>query len=109
MTNCTSHSDPNAAMLEPSARRAREPSDHSDDQPSVTATRTAERASPASDIFSAGVVLLELALAPGPLPAPFDHVASDFDAASLVPAGLPGDWTPRLRAMLDVDPAARGR
>ena len=77
--------------------------------PAGQLVRASHAASPASDIFSAGVVLLELALAPGPLPAPFDHVASDFDAASLVPAGLPGDWTPRLRAMLDVDPAARGR
>lgn len=64
-------------------------------------------ASPASDIFSAGVVLLELALSPGPLPAPFDHVASDFDAAELVPAGLPDGWTLRLRAMLARDPVAR--
>ena len=64
-------------------------------------------ASPASDVFSAGVVLLELALAPGPLPAPFDHVASDFDAAELVPEGLPDGWTPRLRAMLARDPTAR--
>ena len=64
-------------------------------------------ATPASDVFSAGVVLLELALAPTPLPGPFDHVSGDFDAAALVPEGMPGGWTPRLRAMLATEPAAR--
>ena len=64
-------------------------------------------ASAASDIFSAGVVLLELALAPAPLPAPFDHVSGDFDAAALVPPDLPGGWSRRLADMLAADPAAR--
>ena len=64
-------------------------------------------ATAASDVFSAGVVLLELALAPGALPAPFDHVSGDFDAAEWVPEDLPDGWTPRLRAMLATDPAAR--
>jgi len=64
-------------------------------------------ASPATDIFSAGVVLLELALAPAALPAPFDHVSGDFDAASLVPAGLPDGWTARLQGMLATDPGQR--
>ena len=76
--------------------------------PTSATTSARPTATPASDIFSAGVVLLELALAPGPLPAPFDHVASDFDAAALVPEGLPDGWTPRLRAMLAQDPDARG-
>jgi serine/threonine protein kinase len=64
-------------------------------------------ATPASDVFSAGVVLLELALAPTALPAPFDHVSGDFDAAALVPEDLPEGWTPRLRAMLAAAPAER--
>lgn len=61
----------------------------------------------ASDIFSAGVVLLELALAPAALPAPFDHVSGDFDAAGLVPPGLPDGWTARLQSMLAADPGRR--
>jgi len=69
--------------------------------------RGGRAATPASDVFSAGVVLLELALAPAALPAPFDHVSGDFDAAALVPEALPGGWTPRLRAMLAADPDAR--
>ncbi len=62
-------------------------------------------ATPASDIFSAGVVLLELAL--GSLPNTFDQITSDLGAADLVPDGLDEDWSGRLRAMLDPSPAAR--
>ncbi len=74
-------------------------------QPGVAPTRGL--ASAASDVFSAGVVLLELALTPTTLPAPFDHVSGDFDAAALVPDDLPGGWTPRLRTMLAADPDQR--
>jgi serine/threonine protein kinase len=71
------------------------------------AAPTRHVASAASDIFSAGVVLLELALAPATLPAPFDHVSGDFDAAGLVPEGLPDGWTARLQRMLAADPGQR--
>ena len=69
--------------------------------------RAHARPSAAADVFSAGAVLLELALTPAPLPDLFDQVAGDFDAAALVPAALPGDWTPRLRRMLAADPGER--
>lgn len=64
-------------------------------------------ATPASDRFSAGVVLLELALYPAALPGEFDHVGGDFTAEALVPGGLPDGWTDRLRRLLATDPAAR--
>lgn len=64
-------------------------------------------ATPASDLFSAGVVLLELAIHPAALPAEFDRVSGDFAAEALVPADLPGEWTPRLRRLLAADPSAR--
>jgi tRNA A-37 threonylcarbamoyl transferase component Bud32 len=64
-------------------------------------------ATPASDLFSAGVVLLELALSPAPLPAEFDHVGGEFDAPAQVPEDLPDGWTARLRRMLAPDPAMR--
>lgn len=72
-----------------------------------SAEASAHRATAASDVFSAGVVLLELALHPQPLPAVFDRVAGDFDAAAHVPADLPEGWSERLRRMLAADPAAR--
>ncbi|MEZ4381752.1 MAG: serine/threonine-protein kinase [Nannocystaceae bacterium] len=65
------------------------------------------RATQASDIFSAGVVLLELALTPSPLAEEFDRVSGDLDAAHHVPDDLPDGWTARLRQMLAADPAAR--
>lgn len=68
-------------------------------------TKDAPTASLHSDRFSAGAVLLELAL--GSLPPAFDHVDGSFDAPALVPEDLPDDWTPRLRALLQPDPEAR--
>lgn len=65
------------------------------------------RATPASDRFSAGVVLLELSRAPAPLPDVFDRMDDDFDPAPFVPEGLPGPWGARLRALLSKDPEAR--
>jgi tRNA A-37 threonylcarbamoyl transferase component Bud32 len=65
------------------------------------------RSTPASDRFSAGVVLLELARTPSPLPEEFDRMDGGFDAASFVPDDLPAPWTERLRALLSSDPEAR--
>ncbi|MCB9701667.1 MAG: protein kinase [Myxococcales bacterium] len=65
------------------------------------------RASQAADIFSAGVVLLEIASAPAPLADLFDRASADLDAAAQVPEGLPEGWSERLRRMLAADPAAR--
>ncbi|MEM6294634.1 MAG: serine/threonine-protein kinase [Myxococcota bacterium] len=69
-------------------------------------TRDADATATArSDRFSAGAVLLELAL--GALPAAFDHVDGGFDATAFVPDALPGTWSERLRALLSADPEAR--
>jgi serine/threonine protein kinase len=64
-------------------------------------------ATPASDLFSAGVLLLELALAPEPLPEAFDRIDHTLDASALVPDDLPGGWTPTIRSLLSLDPEAR--
>ncbi|EDM77559.1 putative eukaryotic-type serine/threonine protein kinase [Plesiocystis pacifica SIR-1] len=70
------------------------------------------RASPASDLFGAGVVLLELAIAPAPLPRDFDRLDPNFDprplaAELLTKAGTDAAWAERLAALLAPDPAAR--
>jgi len=64
-------------------------------------------ATPASDLFSAGVVLLELATTPKPLPDMFDRMDPDFDAASVVPDTLPGAWSNQLRTLLSIRPEER--
>jgi tRNA A-37 threonylcarbamoyl transferase component Bud32 len=61
----------------------------------------------ASDRFSAGVVLLELALLPAPLPDAFDRLDDDLDADKEVPDDLPEPWRGTLRALLAKDPDAR--
>ena len=76
--------------------------------PELRSAGSALRAAPASDLFAAGVVLLEFALHPRPLPAVFDQVGGDFDAAEHVPKDLPDGWSPRLARLLAADPAARG-
>jgi hypothetical protein len=63
---------------------------------------------PASDRWSAAVVLLELALTPTPLPDAFDRIDGDFDARAFVPEDLPEPWGERLRARLHPDPQERG-
>ena len=65
------------------------------------------RATPASDWFSAGVVLLELSCAPAPLPQIFDRLDATLDVRDLVPGGLPEAWRDRLRRLLSPDPQGR--
>lgn len=62
---------------------------------------------PATDRFSAGVVLLELALSPGPLPEVFDRIDGTFDATAMVPDDLPTPWGDTLRRLLSADPEVR--
>ncbi len=69
--------------------------------------RGGARATPASDRFSAGVVLLELAFAPRPLPDALDRIDADLDARSLVPDTVPEPWLQTLTKLLSPDPDAR--
>jgi tRNA A-37 threonylcarbamoyl transferase component Bud32 len=68
-------------------------------------------ASPASDLYAAGVVLLELAASPAVLPPEFDRLDLGFDARAtlpeLLPAALLDDWRAPLERLLDPDPKAR--
>lgn len=67
-------------------------------------------ASPASDLYAAGVVLLELAIMPEHLPREFDRLDDDFDARSVLASVLVGElasWRPLLEWLLAPDPAAR--
>jgi serine/threonine protein kinase len=69
--------------------------------------RQGGRATMATDRFAAGVVLLELSLAPAPLPDVFDRLDGELDAARFVPDELAQGWSERLRAVLADDPEAR--
>jgi serine/threonine protein kinase len=69
----------------------------------------AGKPTPASDRWSAAVVLLELAITPTPLPDAFDRIDGEFDARTFVPEDLPEPWGERLRARLDPDPEGRTR
>ena len=62
---------------------------------------------PATDAYAAGVVLLEVALGPGRLPAAFDTPEGPRDARRFVPDDLPGPLAQRLARLLDPDPARR--
>lgn len=106
--------------LSPELRRApevgREPAPGSTSDPAAPRALEADpsdparrgaRATPASDLFAAGVVLLELAFAPQPLPEPLDRIDADFDARQLVPDTLPVAWQHTLRSLLSPDPEAR--
>ncbi len=64
-------------------------------------------ATPASDFFSAGVVLLELARSPHRLPDEFDALDSKLDPAVWVPEDLAPPWPVTLRSLLSRDPEAR--
>jgi tRNA A-37 threonylcarbamoyl transferase component Bud32 len=87
--------------LAPELRRL--PAPHPASEP----RRASVRATPATDLFAAGVVLLELAFAPLPLPEPLDRLDADFDARTLVPDSLPHPWPDILRSLLSPQPEAR--
>lgn len=65
-------------------------------------------ASPASDVYGAGMVLLELAIAPTPLPSEFDRLDANFDARTRLD-DLLGTRPHRavLDRLLDPDPLRR--
>jgi tRNA A-37 threonylcarbamoyl transferase component Bud32 len=66
------------------------------------------KATPASDRYAAGVVLLELAIAPAPLPGEFDRLDPSFDPRTLLPELLgQAEPTELLERLLSPDPAAR--
>jgi len=69
------------------------------------------KASAASDLYAAGVVLLELAIAPRPLPRDFDRLDPDFDPRALLDELLDdaqrGRWIPILMSLLADDPDLR--
>ncbi len=70
--------------------------------------RAGEPATEASDLFSAGVVLLELATHPAPLPERLDRLGEGEDLREAVGAlPVPGAWRERLGRLLDPDPEAR--
>lgn len=64
------------------------------------------KATPASDRYAAGVVLLELAIAPAPLPGEFDRLDPGFDPRTLLPELL-ADPIELIERLLSPDPAAR--
>ncbi|PRP97299.1 serine/threonine-protein kinase [Enhygromyxa salina] len=69
------------------------------------------QASPASDLYAAGVVVLELAIAPAPLPADFDRVDPNFDPRAMLDELLPDQlgepWNALLERLLSPDPDQR--
>ncbi|KIG18232.1 putative serine/threonine-protein kinase pknL [Enhygromyxa salina] len=69
------------------------------------------QASPASDLYAAGVVVLELAITPAPLPADFDRVDPNFDPRplldELLPEQLRAPWKGLLERLLSPNPAER--
>nr|WP_255216587.1 serine/threonine-protein kinase [Pseudenhygromyxa sp. WMMC2535] len=68
-------------------------------------------AQPPTDLYAAGVVLLELAIAPKPLPRAFDRLDAGFDPRALfddlLPPELDPSWRERIAALLDPDPKRR--
>jgi len=68
------------------------------------------KASPASDLYAAGVVLLELAIVPAALPREFDRLDPNFDARAVLPELVPeaqSRWLPLLEQLLAPEPEAR--
>ncbi len=69
-----------------------------------------DRATPASDLFGAGLVLLELAIAPKALPDELDRIDGRLDPRSLVAELVPESlsaWLPTLENLLASDPESR--
>ncbi|MEE9384966.1 MAG: serine/threonine-protein kinase [Nannocystaceae bacterium] len=70
--------------------------------------RRGAEANAATDRFAAGIVLLEIALAPKPLPSLFDLLDISDQAPSFVPTdNLPDPWPATLCALLSTEPEAR--
>ncbi|TPV92581.1 MAG: serine/threonine protein kinase [Myxococcales bacterium FL481] len=70
--------------------------------------RRGEAPSPASDHFGAGVVLLEIALCPEPLPAAFDLLdATGDDLTTALPRTLSPASRRMITGLLDPDPSQR--
>jgi tRNA A-37 threonylcarbamoyl transferase component Bud32 len=69
--------------------------------------RRGERATPAADLFSAGAVLLEIAMHPTPLPDAFDRLDDPGEARELIPSALEPELRERLASWLDPDPRNR--
>lgn len=69
--------------------------------------REGARATAASDRFSAGMVLLELACAPSALPEALDRLDTQLDPRSLIPTALPDPWPTTLHQLLSEDPEDR--
>ena len=69
------------------------------------------QATPSSDLYGAGIVLLELAAAPNGLPRALDNLDPDFDPRPLVETQfadvLDRPWRERLSTLLHPDPTAR--
>jgi serine/threonine protein kinase len=68
--------------------------------------KTGAKATAASDLYAAGVVLLELALSPEPLPTEFDRLDTGFDARRLL-TELEPELAALLERLLDPEPARR--
>ena len=69
--------------------------------------RSGQPTTPASDLFSAGVALLEMSLAPQTLPLIFDRLEINSDLASFVPNHIETQWQHRIRSLLAIDPKDR--
>jgi tRNA A-37 threonylcarbamoyl transferase component Bud32 len=68
------------------------------------------RATPASDLYGAGLVLLELAIAPHPLPDALDRIDATYDLRPELPELLPNEllaWQPLLEQLLTPLPEQR--
>jgi serine/threonine protein kinase len=66
------------------------------------------KATPQSDLYAAGVVVLELAIAPASLPTELDRLDPNFDARTLLPELLAGAApTELLERLLSPNPTAR--
>ncbi len=69
--------------------------------------RLGATATPSSDLFALGVVLLELCLWPTPLPRDLDALELRMEVARAIPAHVPAGIAERLESLLSHDPAHR--
>lgn len=73
--------------------------------------KAGSEATPESDRYGAGVVLLELAIAPDNLPRHFDRLDPDFDPRPLLDELLPEELDDRWRGLIEqlLDPSPQAR